>query len=86
MKKLMLVCLCLFTGCLNVDAASTAYLALAARQKSSTQEAKQLTRYRILKVDGKIYWVDDITGTICFESRMSTREFECVNPQKGVAK
>ena len=80
MKKLMLFCLCLFTTCLSVQSTVTA------QEKSLSQESKQLTRYRILKVDGKIYWVDDITGIVCFESRMSTREFECVNPQKGVVK
>jgi hypothetical protein len=79
MKKLMLVCLCLFMSCLNVDAASTAYLALAAQQKSSTQEPKQLSRFKIFKVEGKVYFADEKTGAVCFDPRMSTPGWYCTS-------
>ena len=69
----MLVCLCLFMSCLNVDAASTAYLALAARQKSSTQETKRFVHYQ---VEGKHIWVDRKYNVICY--KFGSYDYSCV--------
>jgi len=77
MKKLILVCLCLLSTCLNANAASSAYLALAAQQKSSVQEPKQLSRFKIFKVEGKIYFADEKTGVICFDPKMATPGWYC---------
>ncbi len=85
MRVFLLACV-LLVHCLNANAASTAYIAASAtNQKSSTQESKQLSRYRLVKIGTIVYWVDEKTGIICFHSGVATRGFECVNPQREAA-